>query len=652
LQWSVSKSWLPVILIIAACTVVLIVYWPALSAKALVIDDDQYLGRNNLVQNPSWESTRRFLTEVLKPSTVRGYYQPLTMISLMFDYSIGGCENNLMPFHRTSLILHIANTALIIVLLYLLFGQIWVAAAVGLLFGVHPMTVEPVPWVGERKTLLAAFFALWCLVFYVIYTRKNDQRFYIWCFVMYLPALMSKPTSIPLPAVMLLMDYWPLGRLKWRTVYEKLPFFVLGGVFVVITYISQSRTSYAVLPGQYNPKFVPLILCHNIIFYLYKIIWPVNLSLHYAFPELLNMSEPMVLAGVIGTFILILLLVLSLRWTKGALTGFSVFFVAILPTMQIIGFSNVIASDKFVYLPSVGLLMILTSFVIWLSRTSYVAKAKIWGVVLAVSVLIPAGFESVATRRYLACWKDSVTLFEYVLKLTPDSPIINYSLGYEFQFQGRLDDAIERYRRALQVDPDYVEAYINIGVALEMKGQLDEAEGHLRRALQLAPSDANVYIDLANVYQLRGGFDKAIDYFKEALKINPNDVEAYIDLGIILASADRFGEAADCFRRVLKLEPDNEVALDNLARILAKHPQSEKRDAAEAVGFARQAAELTQYRNAAVLDTLAAAYAAAGQFDKAVAAEQAALDLASDSNDEELAAQIAKQLELYKQKKR
>jgi superkiller protein 3 len=272
--------------------------------------------------------------------------------------------------------------------------------------------------------------------------------------------------------------------------------------------------------------------------------------------------------------------------------------------------------------------------------------------VLAVSVLIPAGFESVATRRYLAYWRDSVTLFEYVLKLTPDSPIINYSLGYEFQFQGRLDEAIERYRRALQVDPDYVEAYINIGVALEMKGQLDEAEGHLRRALQLAPSDANVYIDLANVYQLRGGFDKAIDYFKEALKINPNDVEAYIDLGIILASADRFGEAADCFRRVLKLEPDNEVALDNLARILAKHPQSEKRDAAEAVGFARQAAELTQYRNAAVLDTLAAAYAAAGQFDKAVAAEQAALDLASDSNDEELAAQIAKQLELYKQKKR
>ena len=692
MQWSVSKSWLLVILTVAVCTVVVVVYRPALSAGALSFDDDQYLTNNILVQNPSLESTRRFLIEVLRPSTVRGYYQPLTMISLMLDYALGGRESNLMPFHRTSLILHTANTALIIVLLYLLFGQPWIAAGAGLLFGVHPMTVEPIPWVGERKTLLAAFFSLWSLALYVCYAlspslETQDSRpktpdqgpitenqkeflilnskfsilqrqwFYIGSLAAYFLALMSKPTSIPLPVMMLLMDYWPLNRLNAKyglrqALREKLPFFVLGGIFILITYISQSRTSYAVLPGQYNLRFTPLILCHNIVFYLYKIIWPVRLSSHYAFPETLDLSQPMVLAGVIGTFILILLLIFSLRRTRAVLTGVSIFFAAILPTMQIVNFSNVIASDKFAYLPSVGLLMILASFLTWLAGSSYVTKSKIWRVILAAVVLIPAGLESAATRRYLVYWQDSVTLFKYMLRLTPDAPIINYELGYEFQLQGRLDDAIERYRHALKVKPDYVEAYMNAGAALAMKGQLNEAEGYLQRASQLAPSDANVYVNLAKIFQLEGRIDKAVSYFKEALKANPGDVEAYIDLGVTLASERRFNEAADCFRRLLQLEPDNEVALDNLARILAKYPQDEKRDVAQAVVFAQRAAELTQYRNPAVLDTLAVAYAAAGQFDKAVAAEQAALDLASDSNNEDLAAQIAKQLELYKQKKR
>ena len=651
MQWSVSKSWLLVILTVAVCTAVLVVHWPALSAGALSFDDDQYLSNNKLVQNPSLESGWRFLTEVLNPSTVRGYYQPLSMISLMIDYALGGREVNLVPFHITSLTLHIANTALIIVLLYLLFGQIWVAAGVGLLFGVHPMTVEPVPWVGERKTLLAAFFSLWCLVFYVIYTRKNVRRLYFWCLALYLLALMSKPTSVPIPAVMLLLDYWPLRCLNWRAVREKLPFFVLGGVFMLITYISQSRTSYAVLPGQYNLRFIPIILCHNIVFYLYKIVWPVRLSSHYAFPEPLDLSQPMVLAGVIGTCILIPLLLISLRRTRAVLTGFSVFFLAIFPTMQIVNFSNVIASDKFAYLPSVGLLMILASFLTWLAEKSYAAKSRDWCVILAAAVLIPAGLESAATRRYLAYWRDSVTLFKYMLMLAPDAPIVNYELGYELQIEGRLDDAIERYRYALKVKPNYVEAYINAGTALGMEGRLDEAKGYLRQALQLAPSDANVYIDLAKIFQLEGKIENTISYFKEALRINPGDVEACIDLGVILASVRRFNEAADCFRRAMQFEPDNEVVIDNLARILAKHPQDEN-DATQAVGFAQRAAELTQYRNPAVLDTLAAAYAAAGRFDKAVAAEQAALDLASDSNNEELAAQIAKQLELYKQKKR
>lgn len=173
-----SQTRLLLILLIAVWLTVFLVHSPALSSKALSFDDDQYLTDNKLVRNPSVESAGRFLTEVLEPSTVRGYYQPLTMISLMIDCALGGGNDNLKPFHRTSLILHATNTVLIIVLLYMLMDSAIIAAMAGLLFGLHPMTVEVIPWVGERKTLLAAFFAILSLIFYVRYVHTGDSNVY------------------------------------------------------------------------------------------------------------------------------------------------------------------------------------------------------------------------------------------------------------------------------------------------------------------------------------------------------------------------------------------------------------------------------------------------------------------------------------------
>ncbi len=428
-----SKAVLLAVLITCVCAAVIAIHWPALSAQALSFDDDQYLVNNTLVKSPSCSSAWKSLSQVLKPSTVRGYYQPLAMISLMFDYSLGGRVENLLPFHRTSLALHAANTALIIVLLYLLFGEVWIAAAVGLLFGLHPMTVETIPWVGERKTLLAAFFAFWSLIFYLRYAHArvtpaktgagipslvgcSTRGFYIACFLFYLLALMSKPTSTPLPVLMLLLDFWPLKRLKWQSFFEKIPFFILGGIFAIITYISQTSTAGSTLPTETGIWRIPLILCHNIIFYLYKIIWPVNLSSHYHFPDPLNLSQPMILAGVIVTCILIPLLLISLRWTRAALIGWLFFFIAILPTMGIIGFTNVIASDKFAYLPSFGLLMILAFFLCNLRLKSASSAAVI------LFVLILASAESLATRSYLIHWRNSVGLSRiHVVKNTQRS---------------------------------------------------------------------------------------------------------------------------------------------------------------------------------------------------------------------------------------
>ena len=760
---------LPAILIAAVCIAVLAVHWPALSAKAFSFDDNVYLIDNMLVQNPSWYSAKKFLTEVLEPSTVGGYYQPLAMISLMLDYALGGGEKNLMPFHRTSLILHIANTALIIVLLYLLFGQIWVAAGVGLLFGIHPMTVEPIPWVGERKTLLAAFFSLWSLILYV-YPRVTSHKsrvtkFYIGSFVMYLLALMSKPTSTPLPAVMLLLDYWPLRRLSWRAVLEKVPFFVFGGISAIITVISQTRTGGSTMPTQFGPMRILLVLCHNIIFYLYKIIWPVNLSSHYPFPKPLNLSQPMVLAGVIGTFTLFILLAFSLRRTRAALTGWLIFFVAIFPTMQIIGFSNVIASDKFAYLPSIGLLMVLAVFLVWLCTIRFPAHCRI----VAAIILLLACAEAAATRRYLAHWRNMITLCEYMLKLAPNAASVHEMLGVELAADGRIDEAINQYNETLLRDPNDADAlynlgntfrdkgkldqavrcyeqglqvelaelrrahqsqhkiipgalnhlYNNLGNILEKQGKLNEAIQNYREAVKFKPDFARGYYNLGNALLSKGQPDEAADCYLKAVQIKPDFIEAHNNLGNILRSQHKFEEAVKHYRQVLKydpfsplvhcnigvalgalgkyneavghlyealrlkpnspdihynlatvlqsyqnlnealihyrealkLRPDWLLPLNDIAWILANHPDPAARNPAEAVTLAERADKLTEHKNAVILNTLAAAYFAAGQTDKAVTAAQTALQLARDSKNDKLAAQILERLESYKKAK-
>jgi tetratricopeptide (TPR) repeat protein len=567
-------------LIIIVCAAVLAAHWPALSVRATSFDDSQYFKDNHLIQNPGWASARQFLTEVLKPSTVKGYYQPLTMISLMLDYAAGGRKNNLLPCHRTSLFFHVANTALIIVLLYLLFKNIWAAAAVGLLFGVHPLTIEPIPWLGERKTLLAAFFSLCSLVFYVYSrTTTNKQRtaklFYAGSFVTYLLALMSKPTSTPLPVVMLLMDFWPLRKTvsKFKIVAEKLPFFAIGGISAVITYISQMRTVGPVMPAEHPLQQGILITCHNIVFYLHKILWPANLSSHYAFPNPLALSNPPFLAGLIGTAILILLLLISLRWTRALLTGWLIFFIAVLPTLQIVGFSNVIASDKFVYLPSIGLLMILCWFLVWLFNK----RGTVIVIIMSV-VLVLAGAEAFATRQYLRYWKDSVSLFEHMLTITPNAAPVHNMLAIALQSRGKLDDAVVHYRKAVELDPVYVEAYSNLAGALLLQHKFDDAVACCRKAIQLKPDYPYAYSNLGLAFQAQGKLDDALENFLKAARLKPDHPDFNYNIATVFQAQGKLDKAAEYYKNTIRLRPEDAEAHYNLANVLkslGKHNEAE-----------------------------------------------------------------------------
>ncbi|MHC4674899.1 MAG: tetratricopeptide repeat protein [Planctomycetota bacterium] len=613
-------------LIIVVAAIVTFAHWPALSAKAYSFDDTDYLTENWLVQNPGWNSASHFLFEVLEPSTVHGYYQPLTMISLMLDHALGGRTDNLRPFHRTSLMVHVCNTVLTIVFLYMLFNNPWAAAMVGLLFGVHPMTVETIPWIGERKTLLATFFAIWSLIFYLRYTRGQGRVSYYTCLAMYFLALMSKPTSTPLPVLMLLLDCWPLNRIGKRAIMEKLPFLVLGGIFAVITIISQERSASILMPSEYSPLQIPVILCHNIVFYLYKIIYPANLSSHYVFPNLFDFTNPMILAGIIGTCILIPLLIFSLRWTRMFLVGWLYFFIAMLPTMQILGFSNVIAADKFAYLPAMGLLMVLTWLIIRFWTTG--APASRPGVryaVTMVAVLILTALEVSGTRRYLVHWQQPESQYLYMLRFEPDSPKLLTSLGAALLEQGKIVQAEECYKKALQVAPEFYATHYNMGLLRQNQDRFDEAIQHYKQTLRNKPDFSQARNNLAIVLAKKGDIKAAMAQYRQAAKTQPDSPYAHYNLANILFEEGRIAESIELYRSVVRIRPDFAEGHYNLASALMRTQQAEL-----AIYHFEKSLELNPDHPAAHYH-LGNIYAAQGRVYKAIEQYQEMLKLAPDN---------------------
>ena len=596
------------LLLAAVAAAVLATHWPVLSANALYMDDQYYISINHLVRNPSWDSTARFFGEVLEPSTVQGYYQPLAMTSLMLDWALGGRTDNLMPFHRTSLALHVANTLLVVVLLRLLFTQSWVAALVGLLYGVHPMTVEPVAWLAQRKTLLATFFTLICLILYVWGTRRRSRALYCASLAAFAPALLSQPSCTPLPVLLLLLDWWPLRRLNKRAVLGKLPFLAACRRFRThnLLLAATDRRRHAARRTGGRLWRIPLTLCHNIVFYLYKAVWPVKLTPYNAAPQPFDLSHPMVLAGVIGTVLLVILLLVSLRWTRSLLVGWLFFFIAIFPTMGVIGFTRVIASDKYAYMPALGFLLILA----WALRRLWTASPAIGRAATVLVVLVLAGLEAHATRQQLAYWQTTESLNLHMIRATPNVATLYHDLGIELAQQGRVDEAIESYEHALRLDPELPKTHSSLGNILRAQGRYGEAMQHFQTAIRLAPSLWAPYNGLGMCLLDMGRVDDAIGYFQQALDRDPHIAECHNNMGAaLLRSGDADGAITHCteaarlkpelpdayvnlglawfqkgdlarseaqFRLALRLWPDHPVIYVNLGRVLIEQNKCEE----------------------------------------------------------------------------
>lgn len=555
-------------LTVAVCAAVLVVHWPAIHSRALAFDDTQYLTENPLVQNPGWRSAWRFLSEILAPSTVEGYYQPLTMISLMVTYAVGGRPESLLPFHLTNLVHHVLNTMLVLLLLHRLFGSARAAAVAALLFGLHPLSVEVIPWVSERKGTLSAMFGFLCLLFYVEYARRPHWGRYAGVAGFYLLGLLSKPTVVPIPLVLLAMDFWPLGRLGRRAVLEKVPLLALAAVSALVTFRSQAQTSAAFVPDATSWTRIPLILCHNVAFYLNKIVWPADLSSHYPVPEPLGLAQPMVLEGVIGTPLLVGLLLLSLRWTRAIATGCLIFFVAIFPTMGVIGFTNAIACDKYVYFPAVGLLMTLTwALASFIERPAPPTQARARLAVVAALAAAVGLAQAAGVRGYLHHWRDTEAFCRRILQFAPDAMVAHNELAIELGKQGRLEEALPHAARAVALAPNYHKARYNFGLALALSGRVPEAVEQFREAARLRPTFALAHNNLGYGLLLLGRPAEAVPHLERAAELLPAEPSVFVTLGDAYAAVERRDDAERAFQAALRIDPDDAAARERLARI-------------------------------------------------------------------------------------
>ena len=629
-------------------------------------------------------------------------WHPLTWLSHMLDYELFGLNPHW--HHLTNLFFHIANTLLLFWVLKKMTSRIWPSVFVAAAFALHPLHVESVAWVAERKDVLSTLFWMLTIAAYIRYAQRPGSGRYLLILLLFALGLMAKPMLVTLPFVLLLLDYWPLNRLQLRNqaqgntmpqppnnpaiqkmaplrlFAEKIPLLALAAASSTITYIVQQRTGTTKMLESLslNTRLSNALVSY--ISYIAKLIYPSRLAVLYPHPgNSLPIWQPILAAAVLAA-ITAGVIYLARRRQRYLITGWLWYLGTLVPVIGLVQVGNQAMADRYTYLPSIGFFIM----VAW-GTAGLVDKTYLRNIAAAISAGLVLAAMMICTRTQVTHWQNSCTLFKHTLSVTEKNFVMHNSYGNALVNNGRLNEAISQYRLALKGKCEYAEAYNNLGTALAKQGKLDEGIDCFYQALNLKPDYAEPHYNLAVAFKSQGNLDEAINHYRKAIHIKPDHIEAYNDLSIALVKQGKFEEALTNFYRALRLAPDCAVTHSNLglalsmigrfdmalqhlqeaarlkpdyaaplngmARILATCSDPNLRNVSRAIELANHAAKLTRYQDASVLETLAEAYAAASRFDQAVTTAQAALDLATAAQNNELANRIRKNLVLYRDKK-
>lgn len=542
-------------------------YRPALRCGFINYDDPLYVTANVQVQKGlTWENIK---WAFINP--VSANWHPLTMLSHMLDCQLYG----LKPWghHLTSLLLHAVNVALVFVLLRQLTGAVWRSFWVAALFAVHPLRVESVAWIAERKDVLSGFFGVLTLILYARYVEQLKLKppqvriFYGLALIVFACGLMSKAMLVTWPFLMLLLDFWPLGRFKpgnaWQLVKEKIPFFGLAVLAGIMTLKVQQQggamLTYENFPFDARCENALIAYCS----YLGKLFWPTDLAVLYPHPVYWPVVPILLAAGLI-------LGATGLFWVQRRrypylLAGWLWYCGTLVPVIGLVQVGEQAMADRYTYLPSLGMLIA----VVW-GADELIRRWRSLLIPLSVAggMVLILCFE--LTQKQIGYWLNSETLFRHALKVTKNNYVAHNNLGAALNEEGQLDQARQQYLETIRLKPNFVEAYANLGGIYDDEGQIDEAIGAYREAIHLRPEIPAFHHALGFDLSKAGRTDEAIFELQEALRLDPNDASIHNDLGNILDSLGRAHEAMLQFQEALRLKPDYAEAHSNLGAAYGK----------------------------------------------------------------------------------
>lgn len=607
-------------------------------------------------------------------------WTPLTTISHMLDCQVYGLRPG--GHHLTNVLLHIATVIALFLALRQMSGSRWPSAFVAAVFAIHPLRVESVAWIAERKDVLSGLFFMLTLGAYVHYVRKRSIPRYLAVMVLFALGIMAKQMVVTLPCVLLLLDYWPLDRFApprisvfFRLVAEKIPLFALTAASCWQSFAERNSVATAV-PGlhQFSWLRIENALVSYII-YIGKMFFPVKLAVYYPYPESIPAWQALgALALLAGTSIA----AFAMRKSHPAFfTGWFWYLGMMVPVIGFVPLGKEGHADRYTYLPQIGLAIAIA----W-EAAAFSAKWRHRGEILSfAAALTLAVLTSLAAAQALY-WRNGVTLWEHALSCTPDNGIARNFLGYALYKDNRLDEAVVEFKKSIALKPNYAEPENNLGIILLQEGEVDRAIDHFNRALEIDRGNVEARNNLALALIKKKKFDEAIQQLQIVLRLKPRRPDSYNNLGLaLLDKGDVDGamaqflraldlkpdyadghanlanallekgaarEAAAQYQKSLDIRPENVPVQLNMARLLATCEDASVRDGNKAVALASQANELSGGDNPAVLDILAAAYADEGRFEDAIETSRRALEFATAAGDTEMVNKLQAHLALYR----
>jgi Flp pilus assembly protein TadD len=643
-----ALRWRVAVLCLALAAITFAVFGQTLTHDFIDFDDNIYVYANSKVagglslKGLAWVFTHPFFN----------LYHPLTMLSLMGDYQLHGLHAG--GYHFTNVLLHAASVILLFLVLRQMTGALWRSAFVAAVFAIHPLRVESVAWVAERKDVLSAFFFMLTLGAYARYVRKPDSvARYLMVAAAFVPALLSKPTVVTLPFVLLLLDYWPLRRFEQpgpihdaeyigitgQLILEKIPLLALAAGACAMNFLAGEQLiagfAHVSMPSRLGNAVVSYVV------YLRQMIWPEGLAPFYPQPDngypVWTMALSFLLLALITGGVLIFG-----RKRRWLLTGWLWYLGMLMPMIGIVQIGAFAHADRMTYLPGIGLVLAGTwAAGDWSAGWKH-RRAALGGLMAAV-----IGALMVCAWIQTGYWKSDDTLWPHTLACTTRNYVAQNNLGNALLQKGKVDEAIAHFQKALEIQPAFGSAFCGLGDALDKKGRVDEAIRQYQKALESQPTYFIVHNALGLDLLGRGRVDEAITHFQQAVELRPDYVDAHINLGNAFLQKGNVVEAGAHFQKALDIKPTDLLGQKDQAWLMATCPDASLRNGSKAVALARQANALAGGENPLILHTLAAALAEAGRFPEAVETARRALRLAGAQSNTRLAGALESEMKLY-----